>query len=71
MSGSTLTVRVDKNSTLQGVTLFDLQGKFILQKESTKAVSDLTINTANLNPGVYIIQINTDSQQLNKRVIIE
>ncbi|MDA9262148.1 T9SS type A sorting domain-containing protein [bacterium] len=49
------------------LTLYDIQGKILLNKKLEKSNNSIVINT---NPGIYIAKIKIDNQEVVKRIII-
>ena len=58
------------NSNKQ-TTLFDIQGREMLNKELIKNSSINTISTSNFSSGVYIIKISDKNSKITKKVIIK
>ena len=50
------------------VEVYDAIGKLIVNK-SINTINDYTINSANWNPGVYLVRILTDESSIVKRII--
>ena len=58
------------NSANASVKIFSVLGKKVLEKSfASKGVSD--INLPNLYTGIYIIKLNTEAGELNKKIILE
>ena len=58
------------NSANASVKIFSVLGKKVLEKSfASKGVSD--INLPNLYTGIYIVQLNTEAGELNKKIILE
>ncbi|MDY0089587.1 MAG: T9SS type A sorting domain-containing protein [Flavobacteriaceae bacterium] len=62
-------VNIDNISDNATIKVFDIMGKLIY---STRANRQITINTAELSNGIYLVQIITDNQQKTiKKLIIQ
>lgn len=60
-----------KNLDIKTVVVFDINGKQIFNENNLENQSEYSFNTQHLTSGVYIVSVNTGSnQQLNKKVII-
>lgn len=70
----TITIQVAKNlgSDTQ-INIFDTAGVLVLSKTITaqalKNTAKITLNTATLRAGVYIVKINNNGQQLSRKII--
>ncbi len=58
---------------LSDIRMFDLSGKLVLQQNTNQfsGANIVTINTENVEPGTYLIQMSFDNKLLNQKVIIK
>ncbi len=66
---NTVTIASETNLGLQGVKLFDLNGRLVLSKRINAHVRVNTINMASVHAGVYIMQILSKTGFTNTRII--
>ena len=53
------------------VSIYDILGKQVVQKNFTEAQDNLNINVSSLNTGVYFVKINIENSSIIKRIIVE
>ena len=60
-------------STEVNITITDLIGKIVYQKNEAECYGKINnaINLSDLNKGMYIINLQTGKQQVNKRFVIQ
>ena len=58
---------VDKNTL---ITLFDLQGRIVFEKQFTSA-KDIEISNANLPAGIYLLSVKNDKNIFVKKLIVQ
>ena len=52
------------------VRVFDAQGRLVNVVNFTNANTTLTLQTGNLAPGLYFVDVTTTSEQLTARLIL-
>ncbi|MBR4217933.1 MAG: M6 family metalloprotease domain-containing protein [Bacteroidales bacterium] len=64
-------VHIDNNQILiDNVTMFDAQGRVVLQKENANDYS-VTLNTSSLTKGIYFVRVTGDGHVVTKRVVVQ
>ena len=64
-------IHIDNNQILiDNVTMFDAQGRVVLQKENTNDYS-VTLNTSSLTKGIYFVRVTGDGHVVTKRVVVQ
>ena len=64
-------VHIDNNQILiDNVTMFDAQGRVVLQKENANDYS-VTLNTSSLTNGIYFVRVTGDGHVVTKRVVVQ
>ena len=58
------------NGTAQQINLINIQGKMVYSIIPGNNVSEITVNTANMEGGIYVLQILTDKGVVNSKVVI-
>lgn len=61
--------KTKKHERIVSIELFDHFGRLVLQEKTTS--SNLSINTAKLKDGNYILKITTTEQTLNRKIMIQ
>jgi hypothetical protein len=64
-------VNISANYNLQQVSVFDISGKLLLQKQ-TEAMQNFTLNTSPLSKGVYFVEVVFgDGMRARERLVVE
>ncbi|EAP87535.1 T9SS-dependent M36 family metallopeptidase [Croceibacter atlanticus] len=63
-------INSNKNSGLANVEVYDVNGRKVISK-NIDLVNTATLNTAKLETGIYVLQINTDNATYTQKVIIQ
>ncbi|MCA0131042.1 T9SS-dependent M36 family metallopeptidase [Winogradskyella alexanderae] len=63
-----LTISTTENLGKASITLIDVNGRVVLSQESS-LLGSITINTANLKTGIYILNIKSDTVNYNEKII--
>ena len=63
-------IKKPSNHRITTVTVHDLLGKQILNKEVTITNIPIEVNTSSLQSGVYLVHINTENTSIIKKIII-
>ena len=53
-----------ESATINSITIFDLNGRHL------QSVQHTNVNVSNLSAGIYFLQINTNKNQITKKIII-
>lgn len=61
---------IKSDSPITGLTLFDLQGKIVLQQTIATARHSVTIPLTNIDGGVYIIKVRTTDSISTQKIIV-
>lgn len=67
-ASKTLTVQVSAEAINKTLSIYDVTGRLVFQKQVESLQEEL--NISNLVTGVYEIQINTDPKKLHKRLMV-
>ena len=72
-SGVFFITNIENNSKILSVKIFDLSGKIIYLKDSSKLVaeSDYKVDLKDHKKGVYILQVQTNKRTTNQKLILE
>ncbi|SCX01159.1 Por secretion system C-terminal sorting domain-containing protein [Flavobacterium saliperosum] len=71
-STNSLTISNPQMMDLKSCTLYDVAGKLIFTKNNLGANSEYTFPTSNLSDGIYIVRVNTNTnQEMGKKVIVK
>lgn len=62
-----VTVHLNNNETLKNIRLFDISGRQILNLQGENRILDMSA----LEPGIYILEINTSKELIVKRIVKE
>lgn len=60
----------DKLNSQSTISLFDLSGKVILENNKSPFENIISLETDQIKPGVYLIQVNISGEVLHRKVII-
>ena len=64
-------IHIDNNQMMiDNVTIFDAQGRVVLQKENANDYS-VTLNTSSLTRGLYFVRVTGDGHVVTKRVVVQ
>ncbi|WP_445711916.1 S8 family serine peptidase [Flavobacterium sp.] len=65
-------INIDLNNSITGevgYALYDIQGRLILNKKSSTAITNL--NVENLTEGVYLLVIETENVKITKKIVVK
>ena len=63
-------INSNKNSGLAKVEVYDINGRKVIN-QNIDLVNTATLNTSNLETGIYVLHINTDNASYTQKVIIQ
>jgi hypothetical protein len=66
---ATSVVNIMSDHVITNLMIYNFAGQLIRNEQVSS--SNHTVNVAELNPGVYIFQIDTDKGRMTERIIIE
>jgi len=69
---TTIEINVKQESDVQ-LSIIDMTGKQIASEDygTISVASTVTLNTSNLNPGVYLVELTVNNQKTTKRLIVK
>lgn len=59
------------NTTIEQITIYDVNGKLVLTPEEIASKSLITINVNSLSQGVYFVKIKSENASFTKRIIVK
>jgi len=62
-------ITLESKEGFSDVFIFDISGQIVKQSNSTDYVTKFLINTSDLKPGIYIVQVQTRAGIINKKLI--
>jgi len=62
----------DTEKSISSIVVYDVVGKLILEKKPNTSITTETVNLSSVNPGIYFIEITTDSNlKVVKKLIVK
>lgn len=68
-ASSNITIESKSENVIEGLQLFDLNGRIVLEVQTSK--SDGSISILNLQSGVYFVRLHSEGKIYNEKIVIE
>lgn len=62
-------ITIESNDGVKGICIFDMSGRMVKQNKPAINNTTISINTSDLKPGIYIVQVQTQAGIINKKLI--
>jgi|GEM_PF-2853734 len=66
-----LNVELDANIEINSFEILNLNGQLLIEKETPNNTESLKIDVTNLNNGLYLLRLNSNTASIVKKIIIE
>jgi hypothetical protein len=69
-ASSYVTVKPNTTERIETISIVDLAGKTLIQDAINATVIEHTLDTKDLNPGVYFIQVQSETSQYSQKILV-